>query len=301
MELTEEGFESYRGFPLLGEQVEALKDLAANPKSRIKTGLPSLDALIEGPAWGEVVTVMARSYVGKSLFATNLMANNLDAGIIFFSLEMPAHQVIQRLYCHTFDMPSSDFHRAMRDNELPETLDWLEDRMRRHVVIDSSGIGFADFSAYIENYETFFGQRPDCVIIDYLEEIDGSKGKAEGWVATQALASRLKAWSRTEHMPVFLLHQTNKQEKSWNPPTEDSANGGGFREADVVVGLFRPGNNPDLMELERQSLKFEMHMNVLKNRITNRTTDGKPLRYRISPSGTLVDLSREQVKSWYRD
>lgn len=289
------------GFPLLGDQISELRNLAANPKARVKTGLGSLDTYIEGPAWGEIVLAMARSHVGKSLLATNIMANNLDHGLLFFSLEMPAHQVIERLYCHFYDVPSNQFRKMMRSNDLPDNLDWLADELKRHVVVDSSGLTLGDMSVYIENYAVAFGQRPDAVIIDYLEEIGGAKGSGEGWQKTEATASNLKAWAKRERMPVYVLHQTNRQEKSYQPPTEESAKGAGYTEADVVIGLFRPGNDPNMGQVERSMQQHDMHMNVLKNRINGRMTHGNDLEYRISDSGRLVDLSSRRVKSYFND
>lgn len=287
-----------RGFKLLSEHAQGLRHFAANPRKRIPTGIPSLDLLTMGPAAGEVYMFCGRSHTGKSLIATNIMANNPSLGGLFFSLEMPSHQVMERLYAHVSGRPSSEVGRMIRDNTLPDSLESEFGDYARHVIIDSSHLTLGDMSAYCGQYDAYFGQRPDFVIIDYLEEVGGSKSSGEGWVRTEATASSLKAWSRTEQMPVFVLHQSNKSEKAYEPVTEDSPKGGGFTEADVFIGLWRPGRNPELGQVERYALQYEMWMNVIKNRISNKLTMDD-LRFRITKSGLLSDLSIEKVREFY--
>lgn len=290
-----------RGFKTLTEQVAELRTLAANPRQRLRTGMPSLDLLVLGPAAGEVFTFLGRSFVGKSLIATNIMMNNPDRKIIFFSLEMPDHQVLQRLYAHYADINGREVSRMTMQNKLPETLDFMPDRFKHQVVIDADGITLGDMSAYVEQYEAWYGDRPEAVIIDYLEEIAGSKASGEGWVRTEATASSLKAWSKREKMPVVVLHQANQKTEPWEPPTQSSGKGGGYTESDVVVGIWRPGFDPNLGDVERMRLKDELHMNVLKNRVTGRTTVGRELRFKMSDSLMLVDLDFEANRRFYGD
>src|SRR3990167_4303426 len=216
------------GLTLLKDQVSDLRVFSANPQQRIPWGIPSLDIITEGPAEGEVFTVLGRSFAGKSLVATNLMANNADKGLIFFSLEMPARQAVQRLFAIWASVDHRHVQQMTRRNSLPYTLEEMAEKLERQVIIDRGGLTLGDMTVYVEAYAAYFGARPLACIIDYLELIGGAKSSGEGWQRTEAVAGALKDWAKEERMPVWVLHQTNRSEKQWDPPNADSARGAGF-------------------------------------------------------------------------
>lgn len=279
-----------RGFKLIGEQVNDLKHFAANPKQRIPFGFRELDKAVHGPAEGEVFTVVARSGVGKSLFATNVMANNPDAPLIFFSLEMPYHLVLQRLYSHVFGTPSHDVQASIMKGKLPEAVEKLGSRLPGQIIVDVPGLSLNDMSSYIEAYEAHFKQRPALIVIDYLEEVEGAKQSGEGHLATEAVASRLKAWSRFEKVGTLSLHQTNMRTEPWEPPHQGSARGGGYTESDIVMGLWKPGLDPDLSTETQWHRRNDLNMNVIKNRIFGELEN--KLRYKIDPALRIQQLRK---------
>lgn len=285
-----------RGFKTLHEQVEDLREMAANPRQRTTTGLGALDRLVLGPAAGEVFTVVARSNVGKSLVATNVMVNNPDAAIIFFSLEMPAHQCIQRIYSHLSDLPGSEVTEMVYKNKLPSDVESYIERMQRQVVVDADGLTLGDMAVYMENYAEYYGQRPDLIIVDYLEEVGGAKASGEGWTRTEATASAMKGFAKREKIGILSLHQANQKTEQWEPPMAGSAKGGGYTESDVVIGLWRPGWDPELGQVERMKRERDLYINVMKNRVTGRTST--ELRYVISESMRIIDLNDEGGSLW---
>ncbi len=263
----------------------------------MRTGITSLDIITEGPAAGEVFTIMGRSFSGKSLVATNIMANNAKLPIIFFSLEMPERQALSRLYCTYENVEHQSVIQQMKAGSLPDLFDSFPEKLPKQIIIDRPGQTLDDMSFYLEQYETYFEERPAAVIIDYLELVQGGAG--EGHFHTEMIAKRLKDWSKGEEVAVFLLHQTNRSEPEWEEPTADSARGAGFTESDVVVGMWQPGRNPKLMNTERSALEGEVHMNVLKNRITGRTTGAKTIRLKLEQTLKLVDLAAEETRRYY--
>ncbi len=281
-----------RGFYTLAEQLADVRQFSQNPKHRVRTGLKSIDLLTEGPAAGEVFTFLGRSFAGKSQVATNIMANNPTMGIVFFSLEMPARQAISRLYSTFSRVSHDDVFKQIADGRLPAVFDDLATHLPKQVIVDKEA-GLGDMSDYLVLYDRYYGDRPEAVIIDYLELIRGESG--EGSLRTEAVARSLKYWAKDEKMAVFLLHQTNRSEPVWHPPTEDSARGAGYTESDVVVGMWQPSRDPNLRGFEQQQLQGQVHFNVLKNRITGKTTY-KPLKYKLEDDLCLVDLSEVWAK-----
>jgi hypothetical protein len=283
-----------RGFKLLGEQVADLRTLAANPRKRTPTGLPGLDTLILGPAPGEVFTVIARSGVGKSLVATNVMANNPTARIIFFSLEMPSHQCIQRLWSHIAKRDGREAVELINRNTIPTEVDKVATALPYQVIVDTDGLTLGDMTVYIENYEAYYGFRPDLVIIDYLEEVGGAKASGEGWTRTEATASALKGFSKREKVGVLSLHQANQKTEPWEPPVQGSAKGGGYTESDVVIGLWRPGWDPELGSIEAVRRENDLSINILKNRVNGRYA--RNLEYVIGADMNIAPLRDHQPR-----
>lgn len=278
-----------KGIRLLKEQVTSWREEVKNPRRRVPLGWPRIDDLVRGPAGGEVFTLVAHSFVGKSLFATNVMANNPDERILFFSLEMPDHQVLTNLASHVFNFPAADLEQYEMEQRLPDFVDELSQRLPHQVVIDDSNLDFDSMSAYIADYSTYFGERPRLVIIDYLEEIAGGKQSAEGWQRTEASASGAKAWARDEKVGVVLLHQSNRgmgMPREWEPVSRKSARGGGYTEADVMLGMWRPGWDPGLASNVKAERDNWVGINVIKNRVRGLRHDG--LLYKIDPAKRLV-------------
>lgn len=284
-----------RGFRTLAEQIGLLEEFAKNPQKRIRTGLTSLDLIIEGPAAGEVCTFLGRSYAGKSQVATNILANNPNLGIVFFSLEMPARMALTRLYSSYVGVTTDEMNRALNEGHLPRHIERVAEELKGHVIMDSGDMTLGDMSFQIEQYAEYMGQRPNAVIIDYLELVQGGTG--EGSIHTEQIARGVKAWAKAEDVAVFLLHQTNRLEPQWEAPHADSARGAGYTEADFVIGLWQPSTNPKLSATEEAALDGEIRMNVIKNRPFGRLTSSQfPLHFRLDDSLRIVDLEARRAK-----
>ncbi len=286
-----------RGFCTLNEQAGALRQYAANPAQRIRTGFESLDLLIEGPAPGEVCTIIGRSYSGKSLVATQIMAHNPDKGAIFFSLEMPYRQALMRLYSQWADIPANTVRDQIKQNKIGPLLDELGAALPRQIIVDRSGLNTGDMVKYIERYEDWYEQKPDFILIDYLERVAGVKAQADGWQGVEAQADMIKDLAKGLDIPIFLFHQTNRTEPAHTPPTDKSARGGGFTEADFVIGMWQPASDPDLSIHERQAMWNLVRMTVLKNRYSGeQNMPWRPLEFERTDSLRFKDLATEQTK-----
>lgn len=288
----------------MAEGVEDLRHFAANPKQRVRTGFDSIDFYIEGPAPGEVCTIIGRSYTGKSLLATNIMINHPEAHSIFFSLEMTRRMALSRLLAQYANFDAQRVRDAIKHNTIPELIDDMADVMKNHVIVDQSGLSVADMMVVIEDYEGMFGRKPEFIQIDYLERIGGIKSSGDGWQATEAAADQVKDLAKTLDIPVFLYHQTNRSEPEHQAPTEKSARGGGYTEADFVLGMWAPGRDPKMAISERQALRNTVMINVLKNRHSGQANDPwRPLVFERSESlrfmdqGSMVNGEQEEPKA----
>lgn len=266
------------------EQVADLKEYSQNPLQRVRTGLAPIDSICGGPAPGEVFMVVGRSFTGKSILAQNIIFNNRKLPSIFFSLEMPYLQAVQRLYSIWSDTPNATTNEMVEHGTLPDVLDYMAEDFPSHIIVDSEGLNLNTMSSYISEYDSYLGYRPEFVVIDYLELLGGAKKSGDGWGATEVQATSLKDWAKSENMRVFVLHQANKSEADWEAPTSNSPRGGGYTEADFVVGMWMPGLDPDLMATEKQAMYGRVNFNVLKNRAFGNTSLFREIQYQITPS-----------------
>lgn len=277
-------------FATLNEQVRELREFSANPQQRIRPGFsPMLDKLTRGPAPGEIYTILGRSYAGKSLVAGNIMVRNASKGSIFFSLEMPRLLALERLFGIWSEFPSNEVADFIQGNALPPLLDVMADELDRHVIVDSAGLSTWQMSSIVAEYADVYGQRPDFVLIDYLELVAGAKVSGDGWVQTESQAQQIKDFAKTENLPVFLIHQTNKSEPEWEPPTMGSARGGGYTESDFVIGMWRPYLDPKLTYIDKEALRPEIQFTILKNRPFG-AHNQYPIRCRLDESLRIAEM-----------
>lgn len=251
---------------MLYDEVVRLFDFAQSDVKRVGTGIQQIDDLIRGPAPGEICMILGRSYSGKSLVGQNIIAAHPTTPSIFFSLEMPSMQALIRLYAMWSDTPAGEVQESIERGEPnPDIFDIVE-AFPKHEIVDTPGMTLHEMSIALDEFETRKGCRPDFVVVDYLELLGGAKASGEGYLATERQSTMLKDWAKEEAMRVFVLHQTNRLEPQWKPPTEDSARNAGFTEADFVIGLWRPHKDPRLNYIDKLRYQHTMSVNVLKNR-----------------------------------
>ncbi len=271
----------------LYEQVDALFDFADNPVKRVGTGLKQVDALIGGPAPGEVCMIIARSSAGKSVVGQNIILNNKELPSIFFSMEMPSMQAVLRLYSMWSDTSAKDNQHALEAGKVEAKVWEMVLDFPQHIIDDTASQSLNDLTARVKWFETEYKCRPEFVVVDYLELLDGAKASGEGFTAVEAQATLLKDWAKQEEMRVFVLHQTNRQEPKWKPPTENSARFGGYTEADFVIGLWRPHADPKIAYWDSINIKHHLNMNVLKNRAFGE--ERSLLKMKFTPSLRIID------------
>jgi replicative DNA helicase len=271
----------------LYQQIDSLFDFSENPVKRVGTGFKVIDDMIRGPAPGEVCMILGRSFSGKSILAQNIINHNKELPSIFFSLEMPYMQAIIRMYSMWSDTPSGTNQLQLDEGKVsPDMWNMVLD-FPLHVIDDRGGQSLEDMSRHLEEFEAELKVRPEFVVIDYLELVAGAKASGEGFAAVEAQSTMLKDWAKEESMRVFLLHQTNRNEKRWQPPNEDSARFGGFTEADFVIGMWRPHTDPELDYWDAMSIKHHLNLNLIKDRVFFKERD--KIEMMITPTLRIID------------
>lgn len=233
---------------LLKAAFENIEDLAERGEhiTGVPTGFGDLDKLLAGLHAGDLVILAARPSVGKTAFALNIATNAARSGstIAFFSLEMEAEQLIQRILCsearinlqdvRTGYVKETDWGNIMRAMGALGPLDFHVD--------DTSAISLLELRAKARR---LLRDRPKgLIIVDYLQLMQPPNRRHENRQTEIADISRgLKSLAKDLGVPVIALSQLSRAvEKRENkrPQLSDLRESGAIeQDADVVMFIDR--------------------------------------------------------------
>ncbi len=284
------GFITEPKFQTLMSQVADLYVYGENPVGRIRLGLPSLDTLVEGPAGGEVMLLIGRSFTGKTQFMVNMIHHNRERPGIFFSLEMPVRQVLMRLTAIASNIDHDAILDQVDNAHMSKVFQSLPIQFPK-LHIDDMAQSISDFEVVIENYVEQYKVRPEWIGIDYLELMQPSVSDRglDGFQRTESAARDLKRFAKEQDIPLFVIHQTNKGRKMWETPDVDSARGGGYTEADLVLAISSPGQDPELADFQRTEMASQINVACIKNRVNGKLT-WSDVELRLEPTLRLIDM-----------
>lgn len=186
---------------------------------KIQSLYPSLDKYTGG--WGkqQLITVAARTSIGKSFFATNcaIAAGKQGKSVLFFSLEMNEDEVLSRLVAAMALINLSDiyprFNEEMSDSDkesYEKAIEELKD-MRIHIECEPS-VSVDQIRSIVHNLDKEEGV--DFIIIDYLQLLNMSSSYGRTRQEDVAEASRsMKLLAKEWDVPVMVIVQLNRETK----------------------------------------------------------------------------------------
>lgn len=247
---------------LVNEAYEQITILA-NQKNHmvgVPTGFKDVDDLIHGFRGGDLVILAARPGVGKTSFALNLATNAAKAGVAvaFFSLEMGAEQLVQRILCSEARVSLS----KLRSGLIAEG-DWgaLAEHSGKlsqldFYIDDAPGLTILEARAKArrELHGIKEGQK-GLIVVDYLQLMQPSPGTKNKSTNDQVgeISRGLKILAKEMNMPVIALSQLSRaveqRGKDKRPMLSDLRDSGSIeQDADIVMFIDRSMN-----EIEAES------------------------------------------------
>jgi replicative DNA helicase len=244
---------------LLNVSVAMLETMAASESHLlgVPTGFTELDRLLAGMRGGDLIILAARPSVGKTSLALNIAVNAAQAGvsIAFFSLEMPAAQLTQRVLSSEASVDSSH----MRSGRLSEA-DWKDIIDTCSVlsaypfyIDDTPGLSLTELRAKARRQLNNVEQ--GLIVVDYLQLMqDKGRGQQDRWVAVGEISRGLKILAKELDVPIIALSQLSRaveSRKDKRPQLSDLRESGNIeQDADVVMFIDRSlsddeANNPD--------------------------------------------------------
>jgi replicative DNA helicase len=212
----------------------------------IPTGFPMLDKLLGGLQPSDLVIVAGRPSMGKTSFVLSIAqtaARKFNQRAAFFSLEMSAEQVVQRLISAETGIDSQRLRLAnLEDDEWPLFVQATGILSEVPIFIDDTpSISALQMRTKARRLHAEHGL--DLVIVDFLQLMQGDV-RAENRVQEISSISRaLKGLARELNVPVLAVSQLSRAVEARHdhiPILSDLRESGSIeQDADVVMFIYR--------------------------------------------------------------
>jgi len=257
----------------------AVERAATGP--RLGLGLPGIDQVLGGVQPGEVLGVMARPGIGKTLVLCHIAAAGLAGlGHVCFSLEMPAPQIVERLARMVYGQSGYALRRARREGTLDATP--YAEAFSRLWLDATPGLSVAQMASRVRLAQA--GTSIVAVSIDHLGLIGGDTTLST-YDRVSKQARELKELAKRHDVAVILLIQANRDaggDGSRELHLGSARDSGVIEEAcDYLVALRRLDRSTTLAPAERERYRDLIFAKVLKHRHGIPMTD--EIAYRIDP------------------
>lgn len=241
--------ESIKNYDLLLEErkatYEANKEIADGLQG-IPSNIPSLNKYTTGWRGGQIITIAARTGIGKSVFAVNSAVTACSAGktTLFFSLEMSEEEINDRVVASVSGVPMYRLHQGtLRDDEKELVSKGNSEIAEMKLIIESEPELTIDAirakALKIAQSETGL----DLIIIDYLQLITPTSKNSNRQVEVAAISRAVKILAKQLEIPIMVLVQANREksnEESRPPRIDDIRESGAIaQDSSVVILLHR--------------------------------------------------------------
>ncbi len=235
---------------LLGEAFEEITQLAEqkNHMAGVPSGFKDVDKLFCGFRGGDLIVLAARPGVGKTSFALNLAVNAAKAGttVTFFSLEMSAGQLVQRILCAEARVSLSKIRAGyISEGDWTAIADAMNTLSQLNLFIDDSpGLSILEARAKARR-ELRHASGQGLIVVDYLQLMQPSQTRRDVNRAVEVgeISRGLKVLAKEMDMPVLALSQLSRAVEmrgKKRPMLSDLRESGSIeQDADIVMFIDR--------------------------------------------------------------
>ena len=250
---------------LLTEAFEEITKLAEqqNHMAGVPTGFKDADDLFHGFRGGDLVILAARPGVGKTSFALNLAVNAAKSGaaVAFFSLEMSAGQLVQRILCAEARVSLSKIRAGfISEGDWGAIADASNTLSKLELCIDDSpGLSILEARAKARR-ELRRTEGKGLIIVDYLQLMQPPSTRRDGNRAVEVgeISRGLKVLAKEMDMPVIALSQLSRAVEmrgKKRPMLSDLRESGSIeQDADIVMFIDRSMDETEAESEDRPDL-----------------------------------------------
>jgi len=240
------------------EEIERLKALGNSKLIGTDTGFRNLNDKTSGFGKGDLVIIAARPAMGKTALVLNmaLKAIERNEGVAFFSLEMPAEQLMLRLLSAKTSIPLQALRVGdLRDEQWSQLAAATDDLGSKKLFVDDGG--YATIHHVRSKLRKLKAQHPEIsvAIIDYLQLMSG-EGREGRQQEVSEISRGLKQLARELQIPIVALSQLNRGVESRDnkrPMLSDLRESGAIeQDADIILFVYRDDVYREAQEKEKE-------------------------------------------------
>lgn len=239
-------FQNYKD--VLNDEITKLKELKEQGNRYflgIDTGFVELNRFTKGFKGGELIIIAARPGMGKTALALNMATQTLknNQGVVFFSLEMDAGQIVLRIASSIASIPLQRLRIGDLDdkewnyfqNICNETSKW------KLYIDDSGGLDIYHLRSKLRKLK-LQDSSISLAIVDYLQIMSGSNNQ-DRHLQIAEISRGLKILARELNIPIIALSQLNRSLESRGdrrPTLSDLRESGSIeQDADIILFIYR--------------------------------------------------------------
>jgi replicative DNA helicase len=231
-----------------------------NKYSGISVGFDKLDQMTDGFQDTELIIIGARPSMGKTALALSMVEHIIlkeKTSCGFFSLEMSALQIMQRLIAQVSGISSEKIRTGMLSTAQFQSLTDAAGRLYEapfHAV-DASGLKLFDLRALSRRMVSLYQVK--IIFIDYISliAVDENLQLRQRYEQVAEISRSLKALARELNIPIVALSQVSRESEKakTGPGLADLRESGAIeQDADVVILIHgERGNEENTPTIDR--------------------------------------------------
>lgn len=232
---------------ITNDTMEYIKEMKSRGNSvliGVDTGYAELNKMTTGFGKGDLVIIAARPAMGKTSLVLNMVLNLVTQrkGVAFFSLEMPAEQLMLRLLSAHTSIYLQKLRVGDLNDEESSRLNASMDMMRNSKLFidDGAGVTINQLRSKLRKLKS---RHPEIemAVIDYLQIMSTAGRDRQAEVSE--ISRGLKMLARELEMPIIALSQLNRGVESRNdkrPMLSDIRESGAIeQDADIIMFVYR--------------------------------------------------------------
>jgi replicative DNA helicase len=267
---------------VLVKTIQRIEDLRHKNEdiSGVPSGFPSLDKVTYGWQPTDLIILAARPAVGKTAFALNLLRTAAlnpakPTAVAFFSLEMGAGQLVQRILSAESEIWLEKITRGkLEDHEMKQLYAKGISKLSSAPIFidDSAALNIFELRAKCRRLKT--KHNLGLIIIDYLQLMSGTSENKNGNREQEIskISRDLKGLAKELQVPIIALSQLSRavesrKEGNKMPQLSDLRESGAIeQDADMVMFLYRPEYYDITSNEMGENNKGETHVRIAKHR-----------------------------------
>jgi len=267
---------------VLVKTIQRIEDLRHKNEdiSGVPSGFMSLDRVTYGFQNTDLIILAARPSVGKTAFALNLARNaalhpTKPTPVAFFSLEMSAGQLVQRILSAESEIWLEKISRGkMEEHEMKQLYARGIQKLSQAPLFidDTPALNIFELRAKARRLKN--ASNIGMIIIDYLQLMSGT-GENRNSNREQEISNisrSLKGLAKELQIPIIALSQLSREvekrkEGNKMPQLSDLRESGAIeQDADMVMFLYRPEYYDITQDEMGDNNRGETHVRIAKHR-----------------------------------